>query len=70
MPPAVPAGMISDQAAKCFWDARRVAERITCFTAGHNYASYPSDEMLRSSIQSIVIGFQYTIMSCAKLEVG
>lgn len=34
MPPAVPAGMISDQAARYLWDTHRVAERITRFTTG------------------------------------
>ena len=43
--------MISDQAAKYLWDARRAAERIARFTAGRDYDAYLSDEMLRSAVE-------------------
>lgn len=43
--------MISGQAAKYIWDARRAAERIARFTAGRSYEDYLSDEMLRSAVE-------------------
>lgn len=43
--------MISGQAAKYLWDARRAAERIARFTAGRSYEDYLADEMLRSAVE-------------------
>lgn len=43
--------MISDQAAKYLWDARRASQRIVRFTTGRSYDDYLSDEMLRSAVE-------------------
>jgi len=43
--------MISEQAAKYLWDARRAAERIARFTAGRGFEGYLADEMVRSAVE-------------------
>lgn len=43
--------MISGQAAKYLWDARRAAERIARFTAGRGRDDYLADEMVRSAVE-------------------
>ena len=43
--------MTAGPAAKYLWDARRAAERIARFTAGHGPESYLADELLRSAVE-------------------
>ena len=45
--------MISDQAAKYLWDARRAAERIIRFTAGRCGDDYLADELLGVGLEYV-----------------
>ena len=46
-----PVAMISNQAAKLLWDARRAGEQIARFTAGKTYDDYVDDDMLRAAVE-------------------
>jgi uncharacterized protein with HEPN domain/predicted nucleotidyltransferase len=46
-----PVAMISNQAAKLLWDARRAGEQIARFTAGKSYDDCLDDDMLRAAVE-------------------
>jgi uncharacterized protein with HEPN domain len=43
--------MISTEAAKYLWDARRAAERIARFVRGRSYDDYLADDLVQAAVE-------------------